>query len=225
MIVRHGRLLDVIGRPCRAEDVTFCPALVEIKSPRECHPLSRFHRPAMLAFGAFEFLEDDDLPNALWVRGRLPGLFGYRPLQIAEGRPYLLNAGFVAVWEEPAGEFVALPFAVTDDVCGYARLVFSRREPADVRRRIARQFWNLLAARGTDQDFRAEGLEWYAAFDPEGLDVEEVMWEVGRWRGVYYAECVAHDGHYDPDFGRPDRSLHRYRCRPSQPVRRIRRCI
>ena len=53
--------------------------------------------------------------------------------------------------------------------------------------------------------------------------MEEVLWEVGRWRGVYYAECVAYDGRFDPDFCRPDRSLHRYRCRPSKPVRRTRR--
>ena len=80
-----------------------------------------------------------------------------------------------------------------------------------------------MASQGIDQDFRAEGLEWYTAFDKEGLEMEEVLWEVGRWRGVYYAECVAHDGRFDPDFGRPDRSLHRYRCRPSKPVRRTRR--
>jgi hypothetical protein len=220
VIVRHGRLVGVIGQPCRAEDVTFCPALVEIKSPRRCHPLSRFHRPAMLAFGEFEFPDEGDVPDALWVRGRLPGLFGYRPLQIAEGRPYLLDAGFVAAWEEAGGEPTACPFAVTDEVCGNAQLVMSRRESAEVRGRIARLFWGLLAARGVDQDFRAEGLEWYAAFDAEGLDPVEVLWEVGRWRGTYYAECVAHDGRFDPDSGRPDRSLHRYRCRPSRPGRR-----
>lgn len=222
MIMHHGRLLGVVGHACRADDVTFCPALVEITSPRAYCPLSAFHRPAMLAFGEFEFLNEEDVPDALWVRGRLPGLFGYRPLQVAEGRPYLLNAGFVAVWEE-GGEPAARPFAVTDEVCGYSRLVLSRKESPAARKRIAHGFWGLLASRGVDQDFRAEGLEWYAAFDEGGLDPVEVLWEVGRWRGVYYAECPAYDGRFDPDFCRPDRSLHRYRCRPSKPVRRARR--
>jgi hypothetical protein len=53
--------------------------------------------------------------------------------------------------------------------------------------------------------------------------MEEVLWEVGRWRGVYDAESVAYDGRFDPDFCRPDRSLHRYLCRPSKPVRRTQR--
>jgi hypothetical protein len=83
------------------------------------------------------------------VRGRLPGRFGYRPLQVAGGRPYLLDAGFVAVWEE-GGEVVGRPFAVTDEACGYTRLVISRREPAADRKRIAHDFWGLLASRGID---------------------------------------------------------------------------
>jgi hypothetical protein len=218
--VRNGRLLGLLGQPCRAGDVTFRPALVEIDDPTDCHPLSEFHRPTMLAFGDFELMDVTDVPDALWVRARLPGLFSYRPLQIAEGRPYLLNAGFVAAWVEPGAGIVACPFAVTDEACGYARLAVSAAEPAGIRESIAVGFWGLLAERGVAQDFRAEGLEWYAAFDEGGLDPVEVLWEVGLSGGVYYAESVAHDHRFDPDFSRPDRSWHRYRCRPSQPRRR-----
>lgn len=99
----------------------------------------------MLGFGEFELRAQDDMPDALWVRSRMPGLFGYRPLQIAEGRPYLLNAGFVAAWIDPDAGVVVYPFAITDEACGYTRLIFSMAMSAEIRESIARQFWRLLA--------------------------------------------------------------------------------
>lgn len=223
LVTRHGRLLSVVGTPCRAGGVAICPALVEIDVPTPCHPLTDFHRPAFQAFGAFEYPDEADLPDALWVRGRLPGLFGYRPLQVADGRLNLLDAGFVAVLPGSGG-LVACPFAVTDDSCGFTRLVVSSREHPAITLRVAAEFWGLLATRGIDEDFRAEGLAWDTAFDSEGEWTEEVLGEVGRWRGTYYSESVAHDHHFDPDAGRPDYSMHRYRCRPSEPQGTVRHC-
>ena len=200
--------------------MTFRPARVEIDAPTDGHPLAEFHRPKMLAFGDFAFADETDRPDALWVRARLPGLFGYRPLQVADGRPYLLDAGFVAYWPVPEAGVAVCPFAVTDEACGYTRLVFSAAEAAAVQNAIARRFWHLLVDRGVAANFRAEGLEWDTAFDKEGLESVEVLWEVGRAGDVYYAESVAHDSRFDPDSARPDRSWHRYRCRPSRFTRR-----
>ena len=178
----------------------------------------------MQAFGAFELMDEGDLPDSLWVRGRLPGLFKYQPLEIADGRPYLLNAGFVAFRPE-SGRNVVRPFAVTDECCGYSRLVLSGREAPSITSTVARQFWDLIAGRGIDQDFRVTGLEWAVALDENGEWTEEAFWEVGRWGGVYYAECVAHDNQYDPDAGRPDASWHRYRSSAPERRRRVRRCL
>src|SRR5262249_31210770 len=159
MLVRHGRLCGVIGRPCQWEELYFSPALVEIDVPHDCHRLADTFRPVMRE--VVSSVNPDQPPDALWVRSRLPVLFGYRPLQIADGRTYLLDAGFVAVLDAGEQSPTAVPFACADDYCCECHLVMSRAEEAGVRARVARCFWELLAEAGGDgEDFRAEGLEW-----------------------------------------------------------------
>jgi hypothetical protein len=222
MFVRHGRLRGVIGHPQRKEDLFFCPALVEIDAPHDCHPLADTFRPVM---DAVVSVSPDQAPDALWVRSRLPVVFGYRPLQIADGRTYLLDAGFVAVLGADGSAPIAVPFACVDDYCCACHLVMSRFEETGVRERVARYFWELLAEFGGDgEDFRAEDLEWPYSWYPDDCEGEELFTEVGRWRGLYYSDATAWDAYLDPNSERPDWSSGQWRCRWSRPIRRIRRC-
>ena len=47
MLVRNGRLLGVMGHPRQTCELFFCPALVEIDDPRNCHPLADTLRPTI----------------------------------------------------------------------------------------------------------------------------------------------------------------------------------
>jgi hypothetical protein len=229
MLVRHGRLFGVLGHPRQHGDVIFCPALVEIDDPHGCHSLAETVR---LKMDETVSAHPDDPPDALWVWSRLPVVFGYRPLQIADGREYLLNHGFVAVREA-----TVIPFACTDicdyfgdypdaEQCSHCHLLMSRAEDADERQRVARHFWKLLATAEDGQDFRAEGLEWMYAWHPDDCDGgEELLTEVGRWRGRYYHTATAWDRYFDPDENRPDWDGGQWRCRWSRPVRRVRRIL
>jgi hypothetical protein len=223
MLVQHGRLLGVLGRPRQTLDLFFCPALVEIDDPYDCHPLAETLQPEM-----DEFVWGDPTapPDALWVRSRLPVVFGYRPLQIADARTYLLDAGFVAVLDAGGADPIAVPFACADNYCSECHLVMSRAEDAGVRSRIARYFWEMLEwAGGEGHDFRAEGLEWTYSWYPDDCDDgEELFTEVGRWRGLYYSDTTAWDGCLDPNYERPDWASGQWRCRWSRPRRLIRRC-
>src|SRR5262245_41369191 len=139
MEVRHGRLLGVVGSPRRVPGLALCPALVEVDPPHACYPLSDVFRPRMEVLGGFEY---GGPPDALWVRARLPAVFGYCPLQVADGRPYLLDAGFVAVLD-PDVIPVAVPFACADDAELGCHLVVCGAVEAAAQDRIAAGFWGL----------------------------------------------------------------------------------
>jgi hypothetical protein len=220
MLVRNGRLLGVMGRPRQSWELFFCPALVEIDDPLDCHPLADTLRPTLDVIGDFS---SDQLPDGLWVRSRLPVVFGYLPLHIGDGRQNLLDHGFVAVLDAGGAAPTAIPFACADDCCSQCRLVISRSEERGLRVRIARCFWELLSVEGGDgQDFRAEGLEWTYFFNYD--DSEELFTEVGRAAGRYYSDTTAWDCYLDPNFGRPDWSPGQWQCQWSSPRRRTRRC-
>jgi hypothetical protein len=237
MLVRHGRLFGVMGQPCQARELFFCPALVEIDDPADCHLLVEAFRPPMGILGGFcpeepaaGYWEHENWhwifgppPDGLWVRSRLPVVFGYRPLHLADGREHLLDHGFVAVLDAGT-EPTAVPFACATTHCSESRLVMSRSEEPAVRSRVARCFWELLSERGGDgQDFRAEDLELTYDYDYDGS--EELLTEVGRTAGRYYADTTAWDAGLDPNCGRPDYSAGQWQCQWSRRIRRIRRCL
>jgi hypothetical protein len=217
MLIRNGRLLGVIGRPCQMWELFFCPALVEIDDPNDCHPLRDSFRPTMDVIGDFC---SDQPPDGLWVRSRLPVVFGYLPLHIADGRENLLDHGFVAVLDAGNEAPSAIPFACADERGCQCRLVMSRSEAPDLRARVARCFWELLSMQGGNgQDFRAEGLEWTYYFDDD--DSAELFTEVGRAAGRYYSNTTAWDCYLDPNSCRPDWSAGQWQCQWSRPIRRI----
>jgi hypothetical protein len=220
MLIRNGRLLGVMGNPRQTWELFFSPALVEIDDPHDCHPLADTLRPPMDVIGEFGA---DQVPDGLWVRSRLPVVFGYLPLHIADGRKDLLDHGFVAVLDAGSTAPTAIPFACADDCCSRCRLVMSRSEERALQARIAQCFWELLAVQGGQgQDFWAEGLEWTYYFDDE--DSEELFTAVGRAAGRYYSDTTAWDCHLDPNLDRPDWSAGQWQCQWSRPVRRIRSC-
>ena len=153
-------------------------------------------------------------------------VFGYRPLQIADGRTYLLDHGFVAVLDAGGSCPTAIPFACADNYCEACHLVMPQSEEARLRARVAACFWELLSVAGEDgEDFRAEGLEWPYSWDPFDCDGgEELFTEVGRAGGRYYSNATAWDCYLDPNDERPDWSAEQWRCRWSKPIRRTRRC-
>jgi hypothetical protein len=223
MLIRYGSLLGVVGHPRQVLDLFFCPALIEIDDPQACHRLADYLRVEMdLAC----FLDTEQPPDALWVRSRLPVVFGYRPLQVADGRTFLLDHGFVAVLDAGGAHPTVIPFACTDNAAEECHLVMSRSEEGGLRARVAQCFWELLAVAGADgQDFRAEGLEWLHSWDPFACDEpEELLTEVGRAGGRYYSNATAWDCDLDPNYGRPDWSPGQWQCRWSRPIRRCRKC-
>lgn len=181
IVTRHGRLFGVVGVARCFDGIWFAPVRGDIDDPEESptHPLQDHAR---IRFRCEEFeLGDADGP---WVRAAIPTVFGYAPLHVSDGRWFLLDAAFVAVLPEGEEFWVAYPFACTD-VCQSTGLVFSRLGPLPtVRDRIARAFWGLLVAEGTENlsQFTAPGV----GFDTgDGYDTELV---IGYSHGEFFAD-------------------------------------
>jgi hypothetical protein len=181
LLVRYGSLLRVVGRPRSADGIWFAPGRVWIEDPMEYpqHSLQEYNPMRLEWAGDFDLGDTD----AAWVRAALPGVFEYAPLHVADGRDFLLDAGFVAVFLDNSGCGLAYPFACTDAGQGTG-LVFSNAGPdTGLRKRIAQAFWGLLQAEAKDHlsAFVAERV----AFDTgDGYDTEL---EIGYARGQFYA--------------------------------------
>ena len=221
-----GLIYDIIGSPCTIDDVVFSPALIEVDDNLSSRfPFSEFFTPTMLTFSDFYLYDEEKLLDALWVRARLPSLFGYRPIQIAEGRPQLLNAGFVAIFETADKKHEMIPFILTDSYCELCTIIISSNVSSGLRAKIANLFWKLIVVRGQDEDFRSEGIMGWANTDNSYGGECEVFKEVGLHNGIYYSECLEYQYLYDPDFDRPDYSMHQYQIPNSQRKRFVRRCV
>jgi hypothetical protein len=178
---RHGWLLGVVGTARCSDGIWFAPVRGEVEDPEE-YPTHPLHEHAVIRFDCEGFELGD--ADGVWVRAALPGVFGYAPLHVSDGRWFLLDAAFAAVLPDGEGCWAAYPFACTDAGLGTG-LVFSRRGPPSATRdRIARAFWGLLVAEGAERlsPFTAAGV----GFDTgDGYDSELV---VGYARGTFFAE-------------------------------------
>ncbi len=95
---------------------------------------------------------------------------------------------------------MAVPFACADHSCNGCRLVMSRAEDPEMRKPVARCFWELPAEAGGDgEDFRAEGLEWTYPFSLYDMEGEDLFTEVSRGGGLYYARPRLRDNLLDPN--------------------------
>jgi hypothetical protein len=145
VVVRHGTLLNVYGRPAKLGGYTFLPADLQLDGRSfdlEYRLCDHFVAPAP----PIVRIPIEQGFDAAWVRARLPSLFGFTP-ELAEVEKSLLYAGFVAV---PEGESFCYPFISTDHY-GRSALMFSDAGPGDaVKRSIADAFWDALALDAED---------------------------------------------------------------------------
>jgi hypothetical protein len=181
VLVEFGYLLDVVGWSRRRGGIHIVPALVEITDAKLQPELLLRDCPAKKPAGSKGNYQGD----AVWVRARLPIVFGFAPERIVgDIRPYLLDVGFCAVLEDPRHGFQAIPFACRDSLL-WSGLIFSHRGPnARTRRRIARAFWGIL--NGPPQglsNFDATNVFWDP--DPGNVGCE---WRMGYFHGAFYIE-------------------------------------
>lgn len=198
VVVKHGWLWDVIGTPAAQDDLLFVPVLASLNDEGEGTPLERSQAPLQYHFS--HFLDENNLPDfveiedeyyawvdAIWVRGRIPAIFGFAPLtlQQEDERYSLLEQTFVAC--EPVDEqenWIAWPFTCADS-CLETGLRFSPEGPdEETCQRIASAFWNLfLSEPQTLHPFRAG----FFAFIPNE-DWSEDVYGTSTWTMVELRE-------------------------------------
>jgi hypothetical protein len=179
-------LLDVADRATAWGGVRFVPAALWTDDgwgasvPAEpLRDYSTAYLPLGLRPDGFNLLEFSD---ALWVRARLPIVFGVAPPTCRRPlRGQFLNFGMLAVTFDANGERNVTPFVCTDRDL-QAELRFGPRTTPDQRRTVATAFWGLLAS------------------DPAALaSYKDRVWledghgpspaVVGYWRGSFQMIC------------------------------------
>lgn len=148
--IQHGTLIDVTGRPVRAQEVTFVPAEVVLAGENVyvSHPLKDYMAGCQ-AEAKLMIKPHEDSP---WTLGRILFLFGSHLLDdINEFRSELrlFYQSFIVVFHEM--DNLSIPFCCLDDFCE-SYLMFSSEESlsTDMKDRIAKSFWTLLLPGPTD---------------------------------------------------------------------------
>jgi hypothetical protein len=195
LVTRYGWLLGVVGEARCFDGVWFAPVCGAVEDPedRPSHYLCDYAHVGSDSEGF-----DLDGGDGVWVRAAIPGVFGYSPLHVDDGRPFLLDAAFVAVLPEGEGCWAAYPFACTDE-SRKTGLVFSRRvSEADLRDRIARAFWGLLVAEGAGRlsPFTASGVL-FLEYNWDGDAMLGTLLVVGYSGGRFFAEELIDPGEED----------------------------
>lgn len=154
-IATYARLLDVLGTPALMDKIHFVPALLEVDSLS-----SKLEFSLAEHGGALGISDDHPLTYGLWIRARIPRMFGFAPLHCANNWQPLVNLPFLAVGEfESDRNLMAYPFICTewfhpkDDFRESPSfgLLFSKHGPGlTVRARIAKGFWSLLLSNSSD---------------------------------------------------------------------------
>jgi hypothetical protein len=154
LVVEFGILLDLVGHARSFGDFIFLPSLIEIDEPLTPISAHRFtHDGRRGADYNDQWPIPEDWPS-LWVRARLPRVFGFSPPLCANNWQPLVNAGFLAVRRVPHDEKVtAYAFACTE---GYGPADGLQEEPliglrfssvgpdAVTQAEIATAIWSLL---------------------------------------------------------------------------------
>jgi hypothetical protein len=176
-------MLRLLGSPQASSDVWFAAACVEIDVPVSRVPLQDFIDSNLKVNGDFDFFGE---PHGMWLRARISGAFGYRPLQIANEKAVLLDHGFVAVTLSRTGRASGIPFACHDFGGCAPDLVFSKRGPKrDRQLEIAAAFCDML--KQTEPcPFVAEGIEWEIIDPQDGEEIGTTYVNVGLDGETYY---------------------------------------
>lgn len=142
-------LRDVFGHPATHSGITILPADLWTADRWEFPPskcLLARHTESHLVIG-----EQDDgenllrTSNALWVRARLPIVFGFAPPTCLRPlRRSLLNIGFLAITKLDIESVTVIPF-VCVDIALQAELRFGRQTNRAEYEAVASAFWDLLA--------------------------------------------------------------------------------
>lgn len=144
--------------------------------------------------------------SALWVRARLPAVFGYAPTVGGDMlRQSFLAQGFLAVeGARSRADLRTSPFVCTDEADG-PELLFPGSLPLEIREAVSGEFWSLLLSDPFDlRPFRGH------FYDDYDHDCDGPL-EAGLDRAGFYVESVGNwdseDGRvvYDGHFGYPIR--------------------
>ena len=176
------RLLDVVGHAVTRDGLTFVHAVLWTADDWEGSgvPLTDYstaYLPLGFQPGEFNLLEST---NAIWVRARLPMVFGFAPPTSKRAtRRQFLDVGFIAYLPDQEPRFI--PFVCTDIELN-AELRFNRSLDRNIRDRIAEAFWYLLVDAPENLATFRDRL-W--TFDGHGYS--SMMY--GYWKGRFHESC------------------------------------
>lgn len=192
---------DVAGTPRRSTSLLFVPALLDLIPPTvaESWPSEKLAEQITAKRELWDRLNPDPdhfLFHPHWARARLAAVFGWAPPATSEGRPSLLEVGFLAVTDE--GDSLRAEPLVLSDREYDLQLVFGAASESNRRNLIADEFWNLMLADPFDLvSFRTR----YAAMTD--LDLGDQV--AGLDRGGFFDESIhsgadedESDDRYDP---------------------------
>jgi hypothetical protein len=193
--ITGATLYAVSGTPRRSGRFLFVPVLLDLDGSSRGVPLAPAEGtdcPAVLRAVHDRLAYDvpENLFLSLWVRSRLPGVFGFAPAGAGNTRKIrLLDVGFVAV-----ADGTATPFVCLDGECE-PLLEFDPGVPPADRRAIADALWDLFAADPFGvRPFRDHCGDALAAED----DPPDVL---GLDAAGYFAEGMGPNNRFDPHLG------------------------
>lgn len=177
-------LRDVVGRPATSGGFTFVPALLWTADSwgvaASACPLEDYSTHYLPLGKQQDGHNELEYSNALWVRARLPIVFGFAPPTCSRPiRTTFLNAGFVGITEVARDRVTAVPFVCTDDEFEFrTELRFGMNTDECTRLCIAAAFWELLAC---EPDAIASYADWIWLSDGHGPNASIV----GYWSGEF----------------------------------------
>ncbi|OUL32141.1 hypothetical protein [Nostoc sp. 106C] len=156
--IKHGYLWRVLGQPVQHNGFIFVPVLGELYNGIAIRPYRREEEAPM--FPLTDYLGNQvpklvkscrtdftELVDAVWVRARIPAIFGFTPLSLPfpDYKYALIEQMFVACEQcSVNGDWLAYPFICED----YDLRVGLRFSPdplfIETYERIAKAFWELL---------------------------------------------------------------------------------
>ena len=176
------RLVNVVGTPVRWGDLLFVPVLFDTAERLDSE--DNYALSAILGSRSLVDLDvwyGSEVPpsyHGLWVRARIPVVFGFAPPLELDWRKQLLECPFLAILEH-AGRAEAHGFVCSDPELE-PTLEFFRQTSPQLANRITEAFWGLLLAEPEAvASFRAE-----VRLEYDQGDTCRV--EAGYWGGGYH---------------------------------------
>lgn len=156
--IKHGYLWRVLGRPAEHNKFVFVPVIGELYDGIKIRPYCR--EESTPTFPLSDYV-DNQLPriidrcrtecgkiaDAVWVRARIPAIFGFTPLSLpfADYKYALLEQTFMACQQSSTnGDWVAYPFICEDYDLRVGLEFIPDTSLTEVYESIAKTFWELL---------------------------------------------------------------------------------